>query len=58
MRLLLIRDGQSLSVVQADHEEILPDEINFLTDQGRAETVKLGEFLSRRFPKVIMFASA
>lgn len=57
MRLLLIRHGQSLSVVQADHEEILPDEVNFLTGQGRAETAKLGEFLSRRFPKVVMFAS-
>jgi broad specificity phosphatase PhoE len=44
-------------MVQADHETILPDDVNFLTQQGRAESMQLGAFLSSRFPEVIMFAS-
>jgi broad specificity phosphatase PhoE len=57
MHLLLIRHGQSRSMVQADNETILPDDVNFLTHQGRAESRKLGAFLSARFPEVILFAS-
>ena len=36
MRLILIRHGQSLSLVQSGDEEILADDVNFLTDEGRA----------------------
>jgi len=57
MRLILIRPGQSLSLVQTREEEILTDDVNFLTDEGRATSARLGKYLSIRFPEVMMFAS-
>jgi 2,3-bisphosphoglycerate-dependent phosphoglycerate mutase len=57
MRLLLIRHGQSRSLLQSSDEEVLPDDINVLTDEGRASSVRLGKYLSICFPEVVMFAS-
>lgn len=57
MQLVLIRHGEALSAVQGDDEEILDDESDVLTDQGRAESAKLGEALSFHFPKATLFAS-
>ena len=57
MRLLLIRHGQSLSLLQSSDEEVLADDLNVLTDEGRASSARLGKYLSICFPEVVMFAS-
>jgi 2,3-bisphosphoglycerate-dependent phosphoglycerate mutase len=57
MRLLSIRHGKSRSLLQSGDEDVLADDLNILTDEGRASSARLGKHLSICFAEVILFAS-
>jgi broad specificity phosphatase PhoE len=57
MRLLLIRHAKSRSLLQSGDEDVLADDLNILTDEGRASSASLGQHLSIFFAEVILFAS-
>jgi len=55
--LLLIRHGESQSVVRLASETVLPDPENPLTERGRAQAEALAEHLTARFPNLTVIGS-